>query len=129
MSVFTSRGQAVEVFTRLFTILLDDQTFSSRLQESQLSLRLIQTKPDFQLHISRDGVSAEDTGTPAVLTIKMSSDTAHALWSGKLLVPFAIATGRVRVRGSVAKMLEFQPLLQPAFDRYPQIAADAGVAA
>jgi len=27
----------------------------------------------------------------------------------------------------VAKVIEFVPMLQPAFDRYPQIAADAGV--
>jgi len=129
MSVFTSRDQAVAVFSRLFEILLDDQTFSSRLRDARLSLRLIQTKPDFQIHVSPDGVAVDDTVTPAVLTIKMSSDTAHALWSGTLLVPLAVATGKVRIRGSVAKMLEFQPLLRPAFDRYPQIATEAGVTA
>lgn len=87
----------------------------------------MQSKPDFVLHISENGVQLDDTTTPAALTIKMSSDNAHALWAGQLLMPLALATGKIRVRGSVTKMLEFQPLLQPAFDRYPQIANEAGV--
>ena len=57
----------------------------------------------------------------------MSCDTAHSLWSGKLLLPLALATGKLRVRGSMAKVLEFAPMLQPAFDRYPDLAAAAGL--
>jgi len=129
MTVFESKEQAVGVFSQLFELLLQDETFSTRVREAGLSLRLVQSKPDFALHVSNDGVRVDDTTTPAALTIKMSSDNAHALWSGQLLMPLALATGKIRVRGSVTKMLEFQPLLQPAFDRYPQIALQAGVTA
>jgi putative sterol carrier protein len=129
MTVFDSKEQAVGVFSQLFELLLQDETFSTRVREAGLSLRLVQSKPDFALHISNDGVRVDDITTPAALTIKMSSDNAHALWSGQLLMPLALATGKIRVRGSVTKMLEFQPLLQPAFDRYPQIALEAGVTA
>ncbi len=127
MTVFESKEQAVGVFTQLFEILLQDEAFSNRMRDGGLSLRLVQSKPDFVLHISENGVQLDDTTTPAALTIKMSSDNAHALWAGQLLMPLALATGKIRVRGSVTKMLEFQPLLQPAFDRYPQIANEAGV--
>ena len=129
MTVFDTKEQAVGVFTQLFELLLQDETFSNRVRDSGLTLRLVQSKPDFVLHISNDGVKLDDTDTPAALTIKMTSDNAHALWSGNLLMPLALATGKIRVRGSVTKMLEFQPLLQPAFDRYPQIAVQAGVTA
>jgi putative sterol carrier protein len=129
MTVFDTKEQAVGVFTQLFELLLQDETFSNRVRDSGLTLRLVQSKPDFVLHISNDGVKLDDTDTPAALTIKMTSDNAHALWSGNLLMPLALATGKIRVRGSVTKMLEFQPLLQPAFDRYPQIAVEAGVTA
>ena len=50
-----------------------------------------------------------------------------ALWAGRLLMPIALATRKIKISGSVAKVIEFVPMLQPAFDRYPQIAADAGV--
>jgi hypothetical protein len=57
----------------------------------------------------------------------MSSDTAHRLWMGTLTMPLALATGKVRVKGSVAKVVEFVPMLQPAFDRYPAIAEAEGL--
>jgi hypothetical protein len=47
---------------------------------------------------------------------------------GTLMMPTAVATGKVRIRGKVAKVIEFVPILQPAFDRYPEIAASSGVA-
>lgn len=129
MSTFTSKEQAISVFERLFVILLEDETFGGRLRELGLSIRLIHVQPDFELYVDPSGVQVDAGVEQAVLTIKMSCDTAHALWSGTLLMPLALATGKVRVRGSVAKVLEFVPLLQPAFDRYPAIVAEAGVAA
>jgi hypothetical protein len=57
----------------------------------------------------------------------MTCDTAHKLWLGQLLVPVALATGKVRIKGSVSKVLEFVPLLQPAFDQYPAIAETEGL--
>ena len=39
----------------------------------------------------------------------------------------AVATGKIRIKGSVAKVIEFVPLLRSAFDRYPALAAAAGV--
>jgi putative sterol carrier protein len=129
MSRFESKEQAVSVFGELFRILLEDETFSGRFRELGLTLRIIQVKPDFELYVAPSGVRVDAGIEQAVLTIKMSCDTAHALWSGELLMPLALATGKLRVRGSVAKVLEFVPLLQPAFDRYPAIVAEAGAVA
>lgn len=129
MAYFASKEQAAEVFERLFRILLEDEQFTSRMRDSGLDLRLVQSSPDLELYVDPQGVKVDAGVGKAVINIKMSCDTAHALWSGKLLMPVALATGKVRIRGSVAKVLEFVPLLQPAFDRYPQIAAEAGVEA
>ncbi len=128
MTVFDSKEQAVSVFSRLFEILLEDEEFVSRVRVKGLTLHLAQTKPDFELFVEPEGVHVDRTPARAAITIKMSCDTAHALWSGNLLMPIALATGRVRIRGSVSKVLEFVPLLRPAFDRYPELAAGAGVA-
>ncbi|QRX96324.1 MULTISPECIES: hypothetical protein [Streptomyces] len=129
MAYFRTKEQAAGVFAHLFTILLSDEQFTARMREAGLTLRLVQSKPDVELYVDPDGVTVDAGVDKAVINIKMSCDTAHALWSGRLLMPVALATGKVRIRGSVAKVLEFVPLLQPAFDRYPEIAARAGVAA
>lgn len=129
MALYASTEQAEHVFGGMFSILLEDDAFTRQLADADVSAKLIHTKPDCVVHVSRDGVllGVEARATPADILIKMTADTAHRLWMGTLMMPTAIATGKVRIRGRVAKVIEFVPILQPAFDRYPQISADAGV--
>jgi putative sterol carrier protein len=128
MPVYESTEKANDVFGQLFEILRADENFTSRLRESGLSVRLVHTKPDCQIFVSPDQINVgDDGGDNATITIKMSCDTAHALWLGKLMVPTAVATGKLRIRGKVAKVIELVPILQPAFDRYPEIASANGL--
>jgi hypothetical protein len=128
VSVFSSGEAAVEVFGRLFGVLWEDDGFRSGIRRHGLTVCLVHTEPDCLVFVSGDRlVVGEDAPREAVVTVGMSCDTAHALWMGRLLVPVAVATGRVRIRGKVARVLELVPVLQPAFDRYPQIAAAAGI--
>ncbi len=129
MPIFSSSESAEHVFGELFQILSQDEEFSTRMTDGALSARLVHTKPDCIVFISPDGVlMGADAPAEAVITIRMSCDTADALWRGALMMPTAIATGKVRIRGKVAKVLELVPILQPAFDRYPAIAAANGIA-
>lgn len=129
MTTYQTTGQAEQVFGELFRILIADETFTARLRDSGLTVRLVHSKPDCTIYLSPDGVVTGDQASrEAAITVKMSCDTAHALWMGKLMMPTAVATGKVRIRGRVAKVLEFVPILRPAFDRYPEIVAASGVA-
>jgi putative sterol carrier protein len=127
MPAFTSREHAVPVFSQLFEILLEDDAFRAIVRDEGLSVRFVHTKPDFELYVDADGVRVDGPPASTTLAIRMSCDTADALWSGRLLMPIAVATGKIRIRGSVARVIEFVPLLRPAFDRYPELAAAAGV--
>jgi putative sterol carrier protein len=128
MATYETSDKAEQVFGKLFRILIEDKTFTARLRESGLTVRLLHNKPECSIFVSPDGVVVGDSVPEnSAITIKMSCDTAHALWMGKLMMPTAVATGRVCIRGKVAKVLEFVPILQPAFDRYPEIAAASGI--
>ncbi|MEH0416294.1 SCP2 sterol-binding domain-containing protein [Streptomyces sp. B21-083] len=130
MTVFESTEVAERVFGTLFEILLKDDQFTSQLRASNLSIRLTQTNPDCVIHVSADALRVgADAPEEATIRIKMTSDTAHQLWLGKLMMPTAIATGKVRIRGKVARVLELVPILRPAFDRYPELAAQEGLPA
>ena len=129
MPAYTSREQAVSVFSQLFEIMLEDDAFRAIVRDEALSVRFVHTKPDFELYVDAHGVRVDGPPAPATLAIRMSCDTADALWSGRLLMPIAVATGRIRIKGSVARVIEFVPLLRPAFDRYPALSAAAGVTA
>jgi hypothetical protein len=127
VSAFTSRDQAAAVFTQLFEILLEDDAFAATVRSQRLSVLFVHSSPDLTVFVDADGVRVDAAPHAPVLSIKMSCDDADALWAGRLLLPVALATRRIRVKGRVSQVLEFVPLLQPAFDRYPAIAASAGV--
>lgn len=127
MPVFTAKEQAADVFGRLFEILLDDPTFADTVRSQALSVLFLHDDPQLTLFVDADGVYLDEVPHDPAITIKMSCDVADALWRGKLLMPVALATRKIRVKGKVAKVLEFVPLLQPAFDQYSDIAAAAGV--
>lgn len=130
MPIYQSTEQANRVFGQLFRILSEDEAFDARLRESGLTAKLIHKKPDCTIYIAPGEVLfGDDAPESATITIKMSCDTAHALWMGTLMMPSAVATGKVRIRGKISKVLEFVPILQPAFDRYPEIAAENGIGA
>jgi putative sterol carrier protein len=128
--MYESTEQANQVFGQLFQILSEDETFDRRLRESGMTAKLVHKKPDCTIYIAPGEVLIGDEAPePATITIKMSCDTAHSLWMGTLMMPSAVATGKVRIRGKISKVLEFVPILQPAFDRYPEIAAENGIGA
>ncbi|MFF4316128.1 SCP2 sterol-binding domain-containing protein [Streptomyces sp. 900105755] len=128
MAVFESTEAAERVFGTLFEILLKDEQFTSQLRAGDMSILITQANPECVVHVSADALRlGAEAPEEATIRIKMSSDTAHQLWLGKLMMPTAIATGRVRIRGKVARVLELVPILRPAFDRYPELAAKEGL--
>ncbi len=127
MPAFSSKEQAASVFTTLFEILLEDDRFESTVRKEGLTVLFKHSDPDMTVYLDADGVYVDEVPNAPAITIQMSCTTADALWAGRLLMPIALATRKIKISGSVAKVIEFVPMLQPAFDRYPQIAADAGV--
>lgn len=128
MSTFPDSEAAYAVFGELFTILVADENFNEKLGAAGLTVRLVHTKPDCVVFVGPGEVLlGEKAPEDAAVTIKMSGDTAHRLWLGTLLMPAAVALGKVRIKGKVAKVLELVPILQPAFDRYPAIVKEHGL--
>ena len=127
MPTFSSKEQAASVFTTLFEILLEDDRFSTTVRNENLTVLFKHSDPEMTVYLDADGVYVDEVPNAPAITIQMSCTSADALWSGRLLMPIALATRKIKISGSVAKVIEFVPMLQPAFDRYPQIAADAGV--
>jgi hypothetical protein len=126
--IFDSAEQAEKVYLELFEILLSDEEVIARAKSVDRTLHLILTKPDLEFFVTHDGVIPGPDGRREI-KLKMSCDTGHVLWTGQLLVPLAVATGKLRIKGNVAKVLEFVPALQPAFDLYSDIAARHGISA
>lgn len=65
-------------------------------------------------------------GKPDVEMI-LSSDNAHKFWLKQLSIPVALATRKIRTKGSVTKVLGLIPLVNPIFELYPKYCQAKGI--
>lgn len=57
---------------------------------------------------------------PPDLVVQTTGDIAHLFWGGKISVPIALMTGKIRTNGSRKKALQLLPKITPAFSLYPR---------
>jgi len=57
----------------------------------------------------------------------LSSDNAHKFWLKQLSIPVALATRKIKTKGSVTKVLGLIPLVNPIFDLYPKYCKSKGI--
>jgi hypothetical protein len=60
-----------------------------------------------------DGFTAEP-----LITMRMASEVANRFFQGKENITLAIATGRVKLRGPISKILELAPVTRPLYPVY-----------
>ncbi len=65
-------------------------------------------------------------GKPDVEMI-LSCDNAHKFWLKQLSIPVALATRKIKTKGSVTKVLGLIPLVNPIFELYPKYCATKGI--
>ena len=88
-----------------------DPELGPKIKQAGIVFALKCTEPDSALTIDMVNMTvrkgAEDS---ADATLLMSTETSNAYWQGKVNLPVAMARGKVKVEGSVAKLLALSPL-------------------
>ena len=64
--------------------------------------------------------------TATEITLDMSADDGHAFWMGNLNMAIALAKGRVKVSGPIAKIMKLLPAMKPAFPKYKAFIEERG---
>ena len=64
--------------------------------------------------------------TATEITLDMSADDGHAFWMGNLNMAIALAKGRVKVSGPIAKIMKLLPAMRPAFPKYKAFITSGG---
>lgn len=127
MPVFQSSTAADQVFGQLFTELSQDEKFSAGLRDSGISIRFEHSAPECRIFVSADGVEVGREPRQATHTLKMTCDTAHALWLGRSSFANEVNNGRLVILGKVSKVVELMTILAPTFECYPKIVATHGI--
>lgn len=114
---------AGSAFERAFTVALSEPEFAGKLAERNLSLHFVQADPAVELHVSADGVHAGPPPTPATLRFEMTTETADALWSGRLGLLPAVVARRLAIKGPTTALRQLTDLLPVVMRAYARAQA------
>lgn len=131
MPYFSDIQTFYDCITELFDRLSGDPDIKARALASKLIVTFVYHDPEGELSIDCTGDEMQllpgKHDLTADATLKMSIDTAHKFWLGKLNLIKALTSGEIESEGSVPRMLKLLPVIKPAFKIYPEILREKGL--
>jgi hypothetical protein len=139
MAVFKDAGEFRTVFEQIFQLMNDHPKIGRRLRDAKAPHRFEITDLDMVFSVTwappedeasgrfllwgweSDGFSPEP-----LIVMKMNSVVATRFFQGKEHIALAIASGRVKLRGPLAKLLELAPVTRPVYPVYREWLAKDG---
>ena len=136
---FKSKKEFVEVMDKLFTLMSTDAKVGPKLAVARVPQRWEFTDLDLVLNTTYADPKAAQKGHflkwvwgdekcdwEPVVQMKMKSEIANKFFQGKENVPVAVATGRIKTKGNMAKALKLIPMTKPVYEKYRQMLEDEG---
>ncbi len=129
MAVFESTEKMYEVLGELFETLLAHEVVGEKFKKQGVTIRFIMTEPKGEIWLLPEGkvVCGVPDGVKEDISMSLSGDTAHKFWLKQITMPVALAKGLIKAKGPLPKVLKLLPLLNPAYEAYPEIAKKHGL--
>ncbi|MBC2716152.1 MAG: hypothetical protein HF978_12665 [Desulfobacteraceae bacterium] len=131
MQAFESTEQMYDIIGSLLREILADETIGTKYRESDMIIKYNISGPTGEIWVTKEGeviCGATDNPLAPSVAMTLSGDSCHAFWMQELSLPMAVAKGKIKVKGSLVKVLKLIPLLKPAYKAYPEIARKYGMA-
>jgi putative sterol carrier protein len=131
---FSDPATAVDVFVETFRQVAADAQIAGTISQLKQLVYFDYTQDDplVSFHVDSRGEGIQvGAGAPADhpdLTIITSVDVAHQAWANQLNPVVAMATGRIKSKGSAAALLKLAPVLKLIAPIYKQVLATKGIA-
>jgi hypothetical protein len=129
MSVFDSSDEVYRFLGGLFECAVADDALAAATADSGVVVRLRLHDPECELILDLPGrrVLLGDAGADVVAAVEleMAADAAHGLWLGQVQPAVLLATRKVRVRGSVRKLLRMQSVGERLIPVYENLLREA----
>lgn len=135
MPFYENTEQFQEVFTEFWTRAKQQTEVMEKLAKSEIVVRFDIEQPEVHLTINfkekdSDGslgtLSFDSTVEPEI-SVWSTSETTNKFWQGKLNATVAMARGKVKMDGSIAKALGLLSKIKPLYALYPEVLKDKGL--
>ena len=129
MPVFKDVEKMKEMYGDLWNKMIKETEFGKKLKESGMTILFRVSDPEAVMYVDENGAvfGKEAEAKVPVVTMVMSSDTAHKYWLKKVNVPMALALRQIKAKGPVTKVLQILPLLKPGQELYPEYCKKYGL--
>jgi putative sterol carrier protein len=135
MPAFESKEQMQEVFKKFWVKVIEQTETMEKLAKSQVVVRFDIDDPTFQFTINfRDpgpngeiGTISFDSDVEPEIAVWSKSETTNKFWQGKLNTTIAMARGKVKLDGSVAKALGLLSKIKPLYSLFPEVLKEEGL--
>ncbi len=131
MARFSDAAEFKTVFEQIFQLMNDHPKIGRRLRDAKAPHRFeisdyalvfnvtyAPVEDEAEGRFLRWGWEADGFSPEPVIIMKMTSEVANRFFQGKENIALAIATGRVKLRGPIAKILELAPITRPVYPVY-----------
>jgi len=129
MPVFKDTEKMYEVLGTLFNTLMADEEVAEKFVAAQITIQFKIHDPDGEIWLDPGGgVVCGPTELRPTIVMSLSGDSCHQFWLKELSMPVALAKRKIKAKGPIPKVLKLLPMLKPAYEAYPAIAARYGIA-
>src|SRR5258708_5778518 len=114
MEVFASTDELNAIMKKLWTDIANHEEMSGKLLQSRLIVRFKYTNPNGQITIDgSDGkklnIYVGECDLEPNIEMMMKAEVANDFWTGKLNVPAALVSGKIKSHGPVHRALALLP--------------------
>ena len=128
MTVFANTEKMYEVLGNLFRNLMSNEEVLEKFLAAEITILFEIHDPAGQIWLAPEqGVICGPADLKPTITMSLSGDSCHKFWLKQLSMPVALATRKIKARGPLPKVLKLLPLLNPAYEAYPEIATSHGL--
>lgn len=129
MATFETTQRMYDVLGELFRTLMENQEVAEKFRAANLTILFNIHEPEGRIWLDgQAGVICGAASLKANITMSLSGDACHKFWLKQLTMPVALAKRQIKARGPIPKVLKLLPLLKPAYEAYPAIVRNAGIA-
>ena len=128
MPVFESTDKMYEVLGTLFNTLMENEDVAGKFVAAGITIQFKIHDPEGEIWLDPNGgVICGPTDLKPTIVMSLSGDSCHQFWLKQLSMPVALAKRKIKAKGPLPKVLKLIPMLRPAYEAYPGIAAKHGI--